>query len=69
MKPLNSKTSQREDLLKFALITDLHIEYAYTAGVSNDCGVFSCCRPDSGPPKSAQETSGKWGDRRCDLPP
>ena len=62
MNPLSSKKSGRDELLKFALITDLHVDYGYLEGMSNDCGLPACCRADSGPPKIQAESSGKWGD-------
>jgi sphingomyelin phosphodiesterase len=64
-----NENSSRENLLKFALVTDIHVNYDYTAGVSNNCGKPSCCKPDSGPPISIEESSGKWGDKRCDASP
>jgi len=49
------------------MISDLHIDYDYTPGASNDCGKPLCCRSDSGPAKTPETTAGKWGDYRCDL--
>jgi len=51
-----------------AIITDLHLDFDYTEGMSNDCGKPLCCRSDSGPPTSNAESSGKWGDFKCDIP-
>jgi len=48
-------------------MSDLHIDYDYQVGASNDCGKPLCCRSDSGPPKSPQNAAGKWGDYKCDL--
>ena len=69
MRHLSTRTSSRDHLLKFALITDLHVEYSYTPGNSDDCGMFACCRPDSGSAKDSTQAAGKWGDKRCDLSP
>lgn len=51
------------------MITDLHVNYDYTEGVSNNCGLPSCCKSDSMAPLSEKDTSGKWGDKRCDTSP
>lgn len=49
------------------MIADLHVDFDYQEGMSNDCGKPLCCRSDSGKPKSPETTSGKWGDYNCDL--
>ena len=49
------------------MITDLHIDYDYQPGMDNSCGRPLCCRSDSGPAPTAERTSGKWGDFKCDL--
>lgn len=48
-------------------MSDLHIDYDYTEGADNDCGMPLCCRSDSGPAPSAERSAGKWGDYKCDL--
>jgi len=53
--------------LKVVGISDLHIDYGYTAGASNDCGRPLCCRGDSGKPTDPSQAAGKWGDFKCDL--
>lgn len=37
-----------------ALISDLHIDYDYTPGMSNHCGKPTCCRKDSGLPEKPE---------------
>ena len=49
-------------------MSDLHLDYDYTPGMSNMCGKPLCCRSDSGLPSNINETAGLWGDRRCDTP-
>lgn len=49
------------------LMSDLHIDYDYTPGMSNNCGKPLCCRSDSGKPTKASESAGEWGDYQCDL--
>jgi len=39
-----------EKLIKVAVFSDLHIDFKYTPGNSNDCGRPICCRIDSGLP-------------------
>jgi len=51
------------------MFSDLHVDFEYTPGNSNNCGKTLCCRKDSGAPKSPEETAGKWGDYQCDLAP
>ena len=55
--------------IKLALISDLHTDFEYTPGNSNNCGKPLCCRADSGAPRDASEVAGKWGDYACDIPP
>eukprot|EP00356_Strombidium_inclinatum_P002021 CAMPEP_0170479920 /NCGR_PEP_ID=MMETSP0208-20121228/958_1 /TAXON_ID=197538 /ORGANISM="Strombidium inclinatum, Strain S3" /LENGTH=501 /DNA_ID=CAMNT_0010752381 /DNA_START=547 /DNA_END=2052 /DNA_ORIENTATION=- len=55
--------------IKVALISDLHTDFDYVPGKSNNCGRPLCCRSDSGAPKDASEVAGKWGDFACDIPP
>jgi sphingomyelin phosphodiesterase len=55
--------------IKLALISDLHTDFGYVPGNSNNCGKPLCCRVDSGPPKDSTEVAGKWGDYACDIPP
>ena len=50
-----------------ALISDLHVDFDYTEGMSNDCGMPLCCRSDSGLPKTESQRAQKWGDYNCDL--
>lgn len=61
----NKETAKRP--IKIALISDLHVDFDYMQGMSNNCGKPLCCRSDSGKPKSKEETSGKWGDYQCDM--
>jgi len=63
----NFRTPGREPI-KIAVISDLHIDFDYTPGMSNRCGKPLCCRSDSGLPTSEFETAGKWGDFECDPP-
>lgn len=53
--------------IRVALMSDLHIDYDYLPGASNDCGKPLCCRSDSGPATSPENAAGKWGDYKCDL--
>jgi sphingomyelin phosphodiesterase len=55
------------ELIKVALMSDLHIDYDYTPGMSNSCGKPLCCRSDSGLPSDPSQAAGKWGDYNCDL--
>lgn len=50
------------------LFSDLHVDYEYTIGTSNNCGRVTCCRSDSGPPRKPEEAAAKWGDYQCDIP-
>lgn len=59
--------SPGRETIKIAMMSDLHIDYDYLEGASNDCGKPLCCRSDSGPGTSPKNTAGKWGDYRCDL--
>jgi len=58
----------KKDLIKVALISDLHMDWDYTPGMANECGRPVCCRSDSGLPTSPEQTAGKWGDLLCDPP-
>jgi len=49
-------------------MSDLHLDFDYTPGMSNNCGKPLCCRSDSGEPKNQDEISGLWGDYNCDTP-
>ena len=53
--------------VKIVSISDLHIDYEYMTGASNNCGKILCCRSDSGKPLKQEEAAGKWGDFNCDL--
>lgn len=55
-------------MIKLAVFSDLHIDFDYTPGNSNDCGRVICCRADSGYPKNPSQAAGYWGDYLCDLP-
>ena len=57
-----------DNLIHIAMISDIHIDYDYTEGASNDCGRPLCCRSDSGKAKEAIKRAGKWGDYQCDIP-
>jgi len=50
------------------MISDIHIDYDYMEGASNDCGRPLCCRSDSGMAKEDSKKAGKWGDYNCDIP-
>lgn len=58
----------RSELYKVAVITDLHMDWDYTPGMSADCGHYVCCRSESGLPHSPDKAAGKWGDFQCDIP-
>jgi sphingomyelin phosphodiesterase len=60
---------KKEDLIKIALLSDIHMDFDYTPGKSSKCSKVLCCRSDSGEPKNNDEIAGKWGDFNCDLPP
>ena len=62
------KPRSKDDLIKIALITDLHMDWDYTPGMSNVCGLPVCCRSDSGLPTSPEHTAEKWGNLECDPP-
>jgi sphingomyelin phosphodiesterase len=62
----NFRTKGREPL-KIVLMSDLHLDYDYTPGMSTNCGKPLCCRSDSGLPKNANEAAGNWGNRNCDT--
>lgn len=64
---LYQKMGKPQNLLKVALISDLHVDYSYTIGASNVCGKVACCRSDSGMGKTPETRAGKWGDYNCDL--
>ena len=51
------------------LMSDLHLDYEYTAGNSINCGHPICCRNDSGLPADPSDAAGKWGAYACDTPP
>lgn len=48
-------------------MSDLHVDFDYQEGMSNDCGKPLCCRSDSGLPEDPKNAAGKWGDKNCDL--
>jgi len=48
-------------------MSDLHLDYDYMEGASNDCGKPLCCRSDSGMATSDETRAGKWGNFKCDL--
>jgi sphingomyelin phosphodiesterase len=58
----------KDELIKIALISDLHLSFDYTIGADTDCGKPLCCRSDSGINKNADKNAKKWGDYNCDLP-
>lgn len=60
--------TQDKKLIDLVLFSDLHVDYKYTEGMSNNCGGTLCCRSDSGPPSKPSEAAAKWGDFNCDLP-
>lgn len=43
--------------IKIVSISDLHIDYEYTVGKSNNCGRPLCCRTDSGEPADPSEAA------------
>jgi hypothetical protein len=57
-----------EKPIKIALISDLHVDYGYLEGMSNDCNLPICCRQTSGFPQLPENVAGKWGDFNCDIP-
>ena len=62
----NFRTKGREPL-KIVLMSDIHLDYDYTPGMSIDCGKPLCCRSDSGFPQNANGGAGNWGNRNCDT--
>ena len=64
---LQKPRTTNKDYIKIALISDLHMDFDYTPGMSNDCGKPLCCRSDSGLPQMNGQAAGKWGDFKCDL--
>ena len=48
-------------------MSDIHLDYDYTPGMSIDCGKPLCCRSDSGFPQNANGGAGNWGNRNCDT--
>lgn len=58
----------KDELIKVALISDIHISFDYTIGASNDCGRPLCCRSDSGINSDPNKNAKKWGDYNCDIP-
>lgn len=50
-------------------VTDLHLNFDYTPGTSNNCGRIACCNSKSGIPLKEEEKAGKWGDYHCDTNP
>lgn len=64
---LYQSLGDKEGDVKIAIISDLHIDYDYTPGMSKECGKPVCCRSDSGLPKDPSKAAGKWGDYKCDL--
>lgn len=65
----NEKMNKTKEPIKMVLMSDLHVDYDYTPGMSNNCGKFLCCQSDSGLPTKESEAAGKWGDYQCDLSP
>lgn len=57
------------DLIKLALISDLHMDWDYTPGMNSVCQMPVCCRSSSGLPATPDNAAGKWGDYNCDIPP
>jgi len=55
--------TKKENLIKVALISDLHVDFDYAPGSNTLCGKPLCCREKEGP-----GTAGKWGDFQCDIP-
>ena len=43
-------------------MSDIHLDYDYTPGMSIDCGKPLCCRSDSGFPQNANGGAGNWGN-------
>lgn len=64
----NAKGSPKDGLIKAVLFSDLHIDFEYTPGNSNNCGNILCCRTDSGRARRPEDAAGRWGDYECDLP-
>lgn len=58
----------KDELVKVALLSDIHLSYDYAPGMSNNCDKVLCCRSNSGLPSNEKEAAGKWGDYNCDIP-
>jgi len=52
----------KDQLIKAVLFSDIHLDFEYTPGMSNNCGRPQCCRASSGRPRKESEAAGKWGD-------
>lgn len=59
----------KKDLIPVVLMSDLHMDYGYQEGMSNNCFKPLCCRAESGLPTKDSERAAKWGDYNCDLSP
>ena len=44
-------------------MTDVHMDFFYSAGSNSDCGLPVCCRDWNG-----KGSAGYWGDYSCDIP-
>lgn len=58
----------KDELIKIALISDIHMDFDYTIGANSDCGRPLCCRSDSGINPNPDQNAKKWGDFSCDIP-
>ena len=49
---------KKDELIKIALLSDIHMDYGYTPGTASHCSKVLCCRSDSGPPKNPSDAAG-----------
>eukprot|EP00300_Choanocystis_sp_HF-7_P003572 c12724_g1_i2.p1 GENE.c12724_g1_i2~~c12724_g1_i2.p1 ORF type:complete len:352 (+),score=75.08 c12724_g1_i2:168-1223(+) len=72
--------TQPPSVLKFAQLTDIHLDPAYAKGASTQCGKTVCCRTGDDLVNSVgsqiassnvplRQAAGKFGDFKCDCPP
>lgn len=62
------QTNKPRRLLRAVQISDPHIDFEYTVGTINDCGLPLCCRPENGFTSDPALSAKYWGDYKCDLP-
>lgn len=49
-------------------ISDPHVDFEYTPGTIDDCGLPLCCRQENGFTSDPNLQAGQWGSYKCDLP-